>query len=158
MFEKPIDFKKLHKALSDTYKRQMEIKKEFPHRFSYPQWTYEKSKSGEYKKEMEARRPWQKARSEFDSLSYRMTMLCCILNHAKGKLHMQKLLDKDDVYGWEFDPMTLKAQAAIIGSAWEEFAVGYEEEQAEKIVEEHVQEHAKKPQGVFNRILQALGR
>ena len=68
------DFKKLHQELSNTYKRQRELKK----------WLYlDYSITHE-----EAQRKLRKAVDEFWLLSYRMTMLCCILNHAKGKLHM----------------------------------------------------------------------
>ena len=152
--EYEIDFTKLHKALSDTYKRQMEIKKEFPHRFSYPQWTYEKAKSGKYKEEMEARRPWQKARSEFNQLSDRMTMLCCIINHAKGKLHMKSYLD---------EPFTMENQESFIVPAYKEFVVDDTDEFGvseadEKIVDEFI--NSKKPapkQGLVARFAKALG-
>lgn len=88
MFDKPIDFKKLHKALSSTYKRQMEIKKEFPHRYQNQPWDSWLTKRVLWQKREEENKPWKAARQEFLELSYRMTKLCCIMNHAKGKLHM----------------------------------------------------------------------
>jgi hypothetical protein len=90
MFDKPIDFTKLHKELSSTYRRQMAIKKEFPHRYeSPPNELWFKDRGASYAEESDTRKPWRLARQEFSRLSYRMTKLCCILNHAKGKLHMK---------------------------------------------------------------------
>ena len=88
MFDKPIDFTKLHKELSSTYKRQMAIKKEYPHRYQNQPWEDAFTKRALYTKRQEENKPWKLARQEFLRLSYRMTKLCCILNHAKGKLHM----------------------------------------------------------------------
>lgn len=147
------DFKKLHKALSDTYKRQMEIKKEFPHRFSYPIWTYEKSKSGEYKKEMEARAPWRDARQEFNELSERMTMLCCIINHAKGKLHMTQ---------YNGEPFSRENQEVFIVPAYEEFVLDDTDEFGisdadEKIVDEFLNKKEAPKKDLVSRFVEALG-
>ena len=162
MFDKPIDFKKLHKELSDTYKRQMEIKKEFPHRYEWPSGKDFSWDSKEYRDEVEARKEWRKLRSEFDSLSYRMTILCCILNHAKGKLHMSKLLDRNDLYGYETDNMTLELQEAIVGNAWKEFILDDVDEfgvseKDEQVVDELVNKHIPKKKGVVARFVNALG-
>ena len=106
MFDKPIDFKKLHKELSSTYKRQMAIKKEFPHRYQNQPHEDWMTKRVLWAQRQEERKPWQKARREFDDLSYKMTMLCCLINHAKGKLHMTKYsyLDADVVdMEWQYN-------------------------------------------------------
>lgn len=112
------DFKKLHKALSDTYKRQMEIKKEFPHRFEYP--TYDCNDRSAYKAEMDVRQPWWMARAEFDRLSVKMTMLCCIINHAKGKLHMKSF--------WWGEPFNKENQEYFILPAYKEFELAETDE------------------------------
>lgn len=106
MFDKPIDFRKLHKALSDTYKKQQEIKKQFPHRFQNQPSDDWLTKRAIYEKRVIENRPWRLARQEFDNLSYMMTKLCCIMNHAKGKLHMTKYsyLDADVVdMEWQYN-------------------------------------------------------
>ena len=133
------DFKKLHKALSTTYKRQMEIKKEFPHRFERPSY------GALYKKEMALRKPWMEARAEFDSLSKRMTMLCCIINHAKGKLHMSY---------WDGETFTKEDQEEYIYNSYEEFEL----KDDEIVVEEYIKEHTLKPKkSVIARFAEALG-
>ena len=115
MFDKPIDFKKLHKALSSTYKRQMEIKKEFPHEYQYPPSDDFWIKKELYNKRVKEGAPWRAARSEFNELSYRMTKLCCIINHAKGKLHMKQ-------YSYLDAPVVdLEWQYNFIDSDWQEF-------------------------------------
>jgi len=106
------DFKKIHQELSATYKRQMEIKKEYPHHYSRPRYTRERWKSGEYRKELESGRPWKLARQEFNNLSWQMTKLCCILNEAKGKLHMKS---------WEGEPFDREAQAKLISDQYKDF-------------------------------------
>jgi len=134
------DFKKLHKALSDTYKRQMEIKKEFPHRFEYPSKNI--GYGAPYNNEMERRKPWQNSRAEFDSLSDHMTMLCCIINHAKGKLHMSQY--------WGGESFTKEDQEAYIYNSYEEFEL----KDDETVVEEHV---LKQKKSVVARFAEALG-
>lgn len=170
MFDKPIDFKKLHKALSDTYKRQMEIKKEFPHRYQDPPWAmWDIDKGKTLGEERKRRKPWFEARKEFNDLSFRMTILCCILNHAKGKLHMKKLIERDDLlqppYTHFGDPMTLEIQAALIGDKWEEFAIQDDtdnfgvSEADEKLVEDYMREQQKPVQrkSLVARFAEALG-
>lgn len=138
------DFKKLHRALSETYRRQMEIKKEFPHRFSYPVWTYDKYTSGKYKKEMDERAEWYNARIEFDNLSLRMTMLCCIINHAKGKLHMTN---------YRGGPFTMEDQESFISQDYEEFIIP--NKTTTSIKKAKVDRPAK--QGFISRITSAFG-
>lgn len=75
-----IDFKKLHKALSDTYKRQMEIKSKFPKRWS------KKFYDANWEK-LELMKEWKECRREFERLSRRMHNLCCLLACLKGKFH-----------------------------------------------------------------------
>lgn len=148
-----IDFKKLHKALSDTYKRQMEIKKEFPHRFEYP--TYDWNNRSAYKEEMERRKPWQKARQEFSGLSSRMTMLCCIINHAKGKLHMTQ---------YDGEEFTREDQEGFIWNDYKEFELDEidefgvskaDDDLVDRLVSEHTQEPKRK--GIVARFAEALG-
>ena len=116
------DFKKIHQALSTTYKRQMEIKKDFPHEYnwpSFPSYLYRKGFAEEYKafkkewdKEVEAGKDWRKARAEFNDLSHKMTVLCCLLNHAKGKLHMSS---------YEGEPFDKEMQASWASGFYKEF-------------------------------------
>jgi hypothetical protein len=112
MFDQPIDFKKLHKELSATYKRQLAIKKEFPYRYQSQPWDTVLIKRALYDKREIENRPWRLARLEFDRLSNKMTMLCCIINHAKGKLHMTTY------DGALFD---MKRQRLFMGSEWEAY-------------------------------------
>jgi len=92
MFDKKIDFKKLHIDLSETYKQQMKIKKEFPHRYEEPCyfWPMSEEQRAAYKAERLARAPWKKAREYFDSLSEQMTSMCCLLALAGGRQHIKK--------------------------------------------------------------------
>ncbi len=112
MFDTPIDFKKLHKELRSTYKRQLAIKKEYPHRYQNQPWETALTKRALYDKREIENRPWRLARQEFLRLSSKMTMLCCIINHAKGKLHMTY---------WNEAPFDMKKQSYLVRNEWEKY-------------------------------------
>jgi hypothetical protein len=139
MFDKPIDFKKLHKDIRNTYKRQLAIKKEYPHKYQYPSFEMYLSKRVQYKQLVEEQKPWAAARTEFNRLSHRMTKLCCILAHAKGELHMTRVSKETAaMYGMinggqhdlsgVIEKVTMPQQAKVFGTMWEEYILEQEPE------------------------------
>jgi len=139
MFDKPINYSKLHKDIRNTYKRQLAIKKEYPHRYQCVPFEMYLNKRVQYKLLVEEQKPWAQARAEFLRLSRKMTQLCCILAHAKGGLHMTKVSKEtaamygmiEDVPSGQsgvIDDVTMEQQAKVFGDMWKEYIL--EEEPA----------------------------
>lgn len=132
MFDKPINYSKLHKDIRNTYKRQLAIKKEYPHKYQYPPFQMYCDKRVSYKALVEEQKPWAQARREFSRLSHKMTQLCCMLAHAKGELHMTKVSKETAamykmIDGGRVDLsgppeiVTMEQQAKVFGTMWEEY-------------------------------------
>ena len=61
---------------------------------------------------------------EHEELGRRMTILCCIQAHSRGRLHMTKLTKAFWKYtNAPIEQVTLADQAEIIGEAFDEFAL-----------------------------------
>ena len=119
MFPNKIDYDKLHGELREVMKRQQELAPQV-------QKGWRNSSMGELK-------------AEFDALSTRMTVLCCILNHSKGRLHLIKLTKAHGYYPGILrhgcaDPVpefTLEHQVKLIGDEWLAFVKPEAVEEAE---------------------------
>jgi predicted transcriptional regulator len=103
-----LNYKKIHEQLRETLYRQRELKKEMNNKTT--------------SQPIEVWLPlYLKLEREFNSLSGKMTKLCCLLAHSKGKLHMERartffcLPETIDV--------TLDMQRKIIGSFWKDYVI-----------------------------------
>lgn len=129
MFDKKVDFKQLHIRLSEIQKEQSEILKE------YPKPAFSETFYKETREQPEKKKAWIAASKRFDELSDEMTLLCCVINHARDRLHMEKLTKSAQRYGWpEKDTMTMEDQAEFIGDRWQQYIL--EEPDPEPEVEE----------------------
>jgi hypothetical protein len=123
MFTKAdIDLDKLHGQLRGCFKRQVELRRSLQGK-AHPivPLTTADDFTEAYKRYRENRAPFD----EFESLGLRMTVLCCILAHARGRLHVQKLTKRWARYappiGGPIELLTVEDQARLIGDQWEEF-------------------------------------
>lgn len=104
-----LDYKKIHKQLRETLYRQRKLKREDLPYASYNVDSYE------------AHQKWYKNQREFESLSGKMTKLCCLLAHSKGKLHMRRARTFFNLQ--ETIDVTMDMQRKIIGHFWKDYVV-----------------------------------
>lgn len=103
-----LDYKELHKQLRETLYRQRQLKKEM-----------DTSEPG-LSTDTQLLRYYERLR-EFNSLSGKMTKLCCLLAHSKGKLHMKKARQFFNLQ--ETIEVTLDMQRKTIGNFWKDYVV-----------------------------------
>lgn len=122
MFDKKLNYDKVHGELRSIYKRQLEIKKNH----KYPAWS-----SVFYRTQMspQERQIWINETCEFNDLSCMMTFLCCLLNHARGKVHLSKLTKKSGNYYpfKEYEVVDLVTQAKIINNIGKSLKINFDD-------------------------------
>lgn len=103
-----LDYKKLHEQLRETLYRQRKLKNEM--NFKCPS-----EPTGDWVTRL------YRLEREFKSLSSKMTKLCCLLAHSKGKLHMEKARTFFNLQ--ETIDVTMDMQRKIIGHFWKDYVI-----------------------------------
>lgn len=123
MFTKAdINLDKLHSELRNCFKQQVALRRDLQGK-SYPVCPLATADdfTEAYKRYRENSIPFAK----FEALGLRMTILCSILAHARGKLHVHKLTKRWSKYtppiGGPIEALTLEDQERLIGDHWREF-------------------------------------
>lgn len=122
-----VDYDKLHEDIKKIEKRQYELIKEGVKGSREFCWDPAKRwlKPGFYTSvsgDQEVVREFKFQRQELDQLSAEMTVLCCILNHSKGRLHMNKLTKSHPYYNsLEIEEFTFEDQADLIKDHYKKY-------------------------------------
>lgn len=126
---KDIDFDKLHGEIRENLERQRELRSQGVKYRKLGLYGYCQGKRADWEKARE--HPHVKGRPEYELcyLSTRMTVLCSILNYAKGKHHfktLEKAFSKHPIFYTDlpvqYTPEKLdKLHTMVFGDEWRQF-------------------------------------